>query len=168
LARRGNTTGPASDGLTLPRQQLVLYQMKSAPAVMGPGSQQNGSWSDLEMSQVMDEKQKLMLERAADSWTRRPGPIWMNVSSCTGALWRKKLTALAVESGTPFPFIPNTAYAAGRCHLERTSDKRPLPALLQFGADRQFVSCLPPKDRCVPAARDLLVLSNSRPCFPGL
>jgi len=62
------------------------------------------------------------------------------------------LTPLAVESGTPFqlPFISNTGYAPA-FQLERTSDKRPLQALLQIPAQiDRFVS--------LPAARSLRFL----------
>ncbi len=77
------------------------------------------------------------------------------------------LTPLAIDPAHPFPFIPNTGYALA-LQLERTSDKRPLQALLPIPAQIDRFVALPAAEgslRFLPL-EDLLVLKVPG-LFPG-
>ena len=120
LAQAGNTT-PASDGLT-PAQQLVLIN-EDARKLM---TEQQRVLVDL-MSEMDD--QNIMLERAADLDAADLAYLDDVFLHRVFAV----LTPLAIDPAHPFPFIPNTGYALA-LQLERTSDKRPLQALLPIPA----------------------------------
>ncbi|HDZ51777.1 hypothetical protein LCGC14_0335670 [marine sediment metagenome] len=151
LAQAGNTT-PASDGLT-PAQQLVLIN-EDARRLM---TEQQNVLVDL-MSKMDD--QNIMLERAADLDAADLAYLDDVFLHRVFAV----LTPLAIDPAHPFPFIPNTGYALA-LQLERTSDKRPLQALLPIPAQiDRFVSLPAPAGslRFLPL-EDLLVLK-----IPGL
>ena len=154
LAQAGNTT-PASDGLT-PAQQLVLIN-EDARKLM---TEQQRVLVDL-MSEMDD--QNIMLERAADLDAADLAYLDDVFLHRVFAV----LTPLAIDPVHPFPFIPNTGYALA-LQLERTSDKRPLQALLPIPAQIDRFVALPAAEgslRFLPL-EDLLVLKVPG-LFPG-
>ena len=154
LAQAGNTT-PASDGLT-PAQQLVLIN-EDARKLM---TEQQRVLVDL-MSEMDD--QNIMLERAADLDAADLAYLDDVFLHRVFAV----LTPLAIDPAHPFPFIPNTGYALA-LQLERTSDKRPLQALLPIPAQIDRFVALPAAEgslRFLPL-EDLLVLKVPG-LFPG-
>ena len=154
LAQAGNTT-PASDGLT-PAQQLVLIN-EDARKLM---TEQQRVLVDL-MSEMDD--QNIMLERAADLDEADLAYLDDVFLHRVFAV----LTPLAIDPAHPFPFIPNTGYALA-LQLERTSDKRPLQALLPIPAQIDRFVALPAAEgslRFLPL-EDLLVLKVPG-LFPG-
>ena len=154
LAQAGNTT-PASDGLT-PAQQLVLIN-EDARRLM---TEQQRVLVDL-MSEMDD--QNIMLERAADLDEADLAYLDDVFLHRVFAV----LTPLAIDPAHPFPFIPNTGYALA-LQLERTSDKRPLQALLPIPAQIDRFVALPAAEgslRFLPL-EDLLVLKVPG-LFPG-
>ncbi|MGJ8557777.1 MAG: RNA degradosome polyphosphate kinase, partial [Sulfitobacter geojensis] len=77
------------------------------------------------------------------------------------------LSPLAIDPAHPFPFIPNTGYALA-LQLERSSDKRPLQALLPIPAQIDRFVALPADEgtlRYLPL-EDLLVI-HIPDLFPG-
>ena len=154
LAQAGNTT-PASDGLT-PAQQLVLIN-EDARKLM---TEQQRVLVEL-MSEMDD--QNIMLERAADLDEADLAYLDDVFLHRVFAV----LTPLAIDPAHPFPFIPNTGYALA-LQLERTSDKRPLQALLPIPAQIDRFVALPAAEgslRFLPL-EDLLVLKVPG-LFPG-
>ena len=154
LAQAGNTT-PASDGLT-PAQQLVLIN-EDARKLM---TEQQRVLVDL-MSEMDD--QNIMLERAADLDAADLAYLDDVFLHRVFAV----LTPLAIDPAHPFTFIPNTGYALAM-QLERTSDKRPLQALLPIPAQIDRFVALPAAEgslRFLPL-EDLLVLKVPG-LFPG-
>ena len=154
LAQAGNTT-PASDGLT-PAQQLVLIN-EDARKLM---TEQQRVLVDL-MSEMDD--QNIMHERAADLDAADLAYLDDVFLHRVFAV----LTPLAIDPAHPFPFIPNTGYALA-LQLERTSDKRPLQALLPIPAQIDRFVALPAAEgslRFLPL-EDLLVLKVPG-LFPG-
>ncbi|MEL7800261.1 RNA degradosome polyphosphate kinase [Sulfitobacter pontiacus] len=154
LAQAGNTT-PASDGLT-PAQQLVLIN-EDARKLM---TEQQRVLVDL-ISEMDD--QNIMLERAADLDEADLAYLDDVFLHRVFAV----LTPLAIDPAHPFPFIPNTGYALA-LQLERTSDKRPLQALLPIPAQIDRFVALPAAEgslRFLPL-EDLLVLKVPG-LFPG-
>ncbi|WP_340270530.1 RNA degradosome polyphosphate kinase [Sulfitobacter pontiacus] len=154
LAQAGNTT-PASDGLT-PAPQLVLIN-EDARKLM---TEQQRVLVDL-MSEMDD--QNIMLERAADLDAADLAYLDDVFLHRVFAV----LTPLAIDPAHPFPFIPNTGYALA-LQLERTSDKRPLQALLPIPAQIDRFVALPAAEgslRFLPL-EDLLVLKVPG-LFPG-
>lgn len=154
LAHAGNTT-PAADGLS-PAEQLVLI--------------------DENARQLLETQQRVLvslLEELEDN-----GIFVLRNSDLTAADHKylqdvfltqvfAVLSPLAIDPAHPFPFIPNTGYALA-LQLERTSDKRPLQALLPIPAQIDRFIALPAKDgenRFLPL-EELLVL-NIEGLFPG-
>ncbi len=116
LAQAGNTT-PAADGLS-PAEQLVLINEDARKLMLT----QQRVLADL-MTEM--DAQNIMLERAADldkADLTYLDDVFMNQVFAV-------LSPLAIDPAHPFPFIPNTGYALA-LQLERTTDKRPLQALL--------------------------------------
>lgn len=154
LAQAGNTT-PAADGLT-PAEQLVLINENARRLMM---TQQRVL---VELMTEMDA-QNIMLERAADldsADLKYLETVFLNQVFPV-------LSPLAIDPAHPFPFIPNTGYALA-LQLERTSDKRPLQALLPIPAQIDRFVALPANAGCqrfLPL-EDLLVL-NIPGLFPG-
>ena len=154
LAQAGNTT-PAADGLT-PAEQLVLINENARRLMM---TQQRVL---VELMTEMDA-QNIMLERAADldsADLKYLETVFLNQVFPV-------LSPLAIDPAHPFPFIPNTGYALA-LQLERTSDKRPLQALLPIPAQIDRFVALPANVGCqrfLPL-EDLLVL-NIPGLFPG-
>ncbi|WP_372990084.1 RNA degradosome polyphosphate kinase [Sulfitobacter sp.] len=154
LAQAGNTT-PAADGLT-PAEQLVLINENARRLMM---TQQRVL---VELMTEMDA-QNIMLERAADldsADLKYLETVFLNQVFPV-------LSPLAIDPAHPFPFIPNTGYALA-LQLERTSDKRPLQALLPIPAQIDRFVALPADVGCqrfLPL-EDLLVL-NIPGLFPG-
>ncbi|HBR38485.1 MAG TPA: RNA degradosome polyphosphate kinase, partial [Sulfitobacter pontiacus] len=145
----------ASDGLT-PAQQLVLIN-EDARKLM---TEQQRVLVDL-MSEMDD--QNIMLERAADLDAADLAYLDDVFLHRVFAV----LTPLAIDPAHPFPFIPNTGYALA-LQLERTSDKRPLQALLPIPAQIDRFVALPAAEgslRFLPL-EDLLVLKVPG-LFPG-
>ena len=154
LAQAGNTT-PAADGLT-PAEQLVLINENARRLMM---TQQRVL---VDLMAEMDA-QNIMLERAADldkADLKYLEDVFLNQVFAV-------LSPLAIDPAHPFPFIPNTGYALA-LQLERTSDKRPLQALLPIPAQIDRFVALPANEGChrfLPL-EDLLVL-NIPGLFPG-
>lgn len=154
LAQAGNTT-PAADGLT-PAEQLVLINENARRLMM---TQQRVL---VDLMAEMDA-QNIMLERAADldkADLKYLEDVFLNQVFAV-------LSPLAIDPAHPFPFIPNTGYALA-LQLERTSDKRPLQALLPIPAQIDRFVALPADEGChrfLPL-EDLLVL-NIPGLFPG-
>ncbi|MFK7837940.1 MAG: RNA degradosome polyphosphate kinase [Sulfitobacter sp.] len=154
LAQAGNTT-PAADGLS-PAKQLVLINENARRLMM---TQQRVL---VDLMAEMDA-QNIFLERIADLTTQDRKfllDVFLNQVFAV-------LSPLAIDPAHPFPFIPNTGYALA-LQLERTSDKKPLQALLPIPAkiDR-FVPLPAPQGtlRYLPL-EDLLVL-HVPDLFPG-
>ncbi|MCX7559133.1 RNA degradosome polyphosphate kinase [Sulfitobacter sp. F26204] len=154
LAQAGNTT-PAADGLT-PAEQLVLINEDARSLMM------NQQRVLVDLMAEMDA-QNIFLERTADL-TEHDLTYLMDVFlNQVFAV----LSPLAIDPAHPFPFIPNTGYALA-LQLERTSDKRPLQALLPIPAQiDRFVALPAPDDslRYLPL-EDLLVI-HIPDLFPG-
>ncbi len=154
LAQAGNTT-PAADGLT-PAEQLVLINENARSLMMT----QQRILVDL-MAEM--DAQNIYLERNADLGADDLTYLKQVFLNQVFAV----LSPLAIDPAHPFPFIPNTGYALA-LQLERTSDKRPLQALLPVPAkiDR-FISLPAPEGtlRYLPL-EDLLVL-HIPDLFPG-
>jgi polyphosphate kinase len=154
LAQAGNTT-PAADGLS-PAEQLVLINEDARKLMLT----QQSTLVDL-----MDEMDanNIMLERAADldkADLTFLEDVFLNQVFAV-------LSPLAIDPAHPFPFIPNTGYVLA-LQLERSSDKRPLQALLPIPAKIDRFVALPAPDGCqrfLPL-EDLLVL-NIPGLFPG-
>ncbi|MDF3414290.1 RNA degradosome polyphosphate kinase [Sulfitobacter sp. M57] len=154
LAQAGNTT-PAFDGLT-PAEQLVLINEDARNLMQA----QQRVLVDL-MAEM--DAQNIYLEHIADL-TKDDLKYLKNVFlNQVFAV----LSPLAIDPAHPFPFIPNTGYALA-LQLERTSDKRPLQALLPIPAQiERFVSLPANGDtlRYLPL-EDLLVI-HIPDLFPG-
>jgi polyphosphate kinase len=154
LAQAGNTT-PAADGLS-PAEQLVLINENARKLML---TQQS---TLVELMTELDA-QNIMLERAADldkadlSYLE---DVFLNQVFAV-------LSPLAIDPAHPFPFIPNTGYVLA-LQLERSSDKRPLQALLPIPAKIDRFVSLPAADGCLRflPLEDLLVL-NIPSLFPG-
>ena len=154
LAHAGNTT-PAADGLT-PAEQLVLINENARNLMMT----QQRVLTDL-MAEM--DAQNIYLERIADlskDDLKYLKEVFLNQVFAV-------LSPLAIDPAHPFPFIPNTGYALA-LQLERTSDKRPLQALLPIPAQIDRFTPLPAPEgtlRYLPL-EDLLVL-HIPDLFPG-
>jgi polyphosphate kinase len=154
LAQSGNTT-PAADGLT-PAEQLVLINEDARNLMM---SQQRVL---VDLMAEMDT-QNIMLERIpdlSDDDRSYLNEVFLNQVFAV-------LSPLAIDPAHPFPFIPNTGYALA-LQLERTSDKRPLQALLPVPAQIDRFVSLPAPEGCkryLPL-EDLLVI-HIPDLFPG-
>lgn len=154
LAQAGNTT-PAYDGLT-PAEQLVLIN-EDARKLM-----QTQQRVLVELMAEMDA-QNIYLEHTADlskSDLAFLKDVFLNQVFAV-------LSPLAIDPAHPFPFIPNTGYALA-LQLERSSDKRPLQALLPIPAQIDRFVALPADEgtlRYLPL-EDLLVI-HIPDLFPG-
>ncbi len=154
LAQAGNTT-PAADGLS-PAEQLVLINEDARKLMLT----QQSTLVDL-MTEM--DANNIMLERAADldkADLTFLEDVFLNQVFAV-------LSPLAIDPAHPFPFIPNTGYVLA-LQLERSSDKRPLQALLPIPAKIDRFVALPAPDGCqrfLPL-EDLLVL-NIPGLFPG-
>ncbi len=154
LAQAGNTT-PAADGLS-PAEQLVLINENARKLML---TQQS---TLVELMTELDA-QNIMLERAADldkADLTYLEDVFLNQVFAV-------LSPLAIDPAHPFPFIPNTGYVLA-LQLERSSDKRPLQALLPIPAKIDRFGSLPAADGCLRflPLEDLLVL-NIPSLFPG-
>jgi polyphosphate kinase len=154
LAQAGNTT-PAYDGLT-PAEQLVLIN-EDARNLM-----QTQQRVLVDLMAEMDA-QNIYLEHTADlskSDLTYLKDVFLNQVFAV-------LSPLAIDPAHPFPFIPNTGYALA-LQLERSSDKRPLQALLPIPAQIDRFVALPADEgtlRYLPL-EDLLVI-HIPDLFPG-
>ncbi|KHA53017.1 RNA degradosome polyphosphate kinase [Sulfitobacter geojensis] len=154
LAQAGNTT-PAYDGLT-PAEQLVLIN-EDARKLM-----QTQQRVLVDLMAEMDA-QNIYLEHTADlskSDLAFLKDVFLNQVFAV-------LSPLAIDPAHPFPFIPNTGYALA-LQLERSSDKRPLQALLPIPAQIDRFVALPADEgtlRYLPL-EDLLVI-HIPDLFPG-
>jgi polyphosphate kinase len=154
LAMAGNTT-PAADGLT-PAEQLVLID-QNARSLM---ETQQRVLGDL---LVELEEQNICVLRAEDLTPADRKYLEDVFLTQVFAV----LSPLAIDPAHPFPFIPNTGYALA-LQLERSSDKRPLQALLPIPAQIDRFIALPATEghnRFLPL-EELLVLNISS-LFPG-
>ncbi|MDW3222668.1 MAG: RNA degradosome polyphosphate kinase [Paracoccaceae bacterium] len=154
LAHAGNTT-PAADGLS-PSEQLLLI--------------------DENARQLLETQQRVLVsllkELEGDGiFVLRNGDLTAADRKYLEEVFLTQvfavLSPLAIDPAHPFPFIPNTGYALA-LQLERTSDKRPLQALLPIPAQIERFIALPAKDgqnRFLPL-EELLVLNISG-LFPG-
>ncbi|WP_299045548.1 RNA degradosome polyphosphate kinase [uncultured Tateyamaria sp.] len=152
LAVAGNTT-PAADGLT-PAEQLVLINENARQLILRQTEVLSGLKSEMEDQGISiltrDDLTKEDITHLADVFLRRVFAV---------------LSPLAIDPAHPFPFIPNTGYALA-LQLERTSDKRPLQALLPIPAQiDRFVALSGPHQRFLPL-EELLVL-HIPSLFPG-
>jgi len=154
LAQAGNTT-PAADGLT-PAEQLVLINENARTLMLRQQSVL------VELLHEMDA-QNIMLEGlddlSAEDLTALDEIFLTQVFAV--------LSPLAIDPAHPFPFLPNTGFALA-LQLERSSDKRPLQALLPIPAQIDRFVSLPAPDGCKRflALEDLLVLKIPD-LFPG-
>ncbi|MDW4499557.1 RNA degradosome polyphosphate kinase [Sulfitobacter sp. D35] len=154
LAHAGNTT-PAADGLT-PLEQLVLIdenarrlmntQQRILVELLDEMEQQN--ISVLSPEDLSDDDRAFL----SDVFLEQVFPV---------------LSPLAIDPAHPFPFIPNTGYALA-LQMERTSDKRPLQALLPIPAQIPRFVALPAENGAARflALENLLIL-NVPGLFPG-
>ncbi|MEO9650688.1 MAG: RNA degradosome polyphosphate kinase [Roseobacter sp.] len=154
LATAGNTT-PAADGLS-PLEQLGLI--------------------DKDARRLMETQQRVLmslldaLEAENISVLRRDDLTGADKKHLEDVFLTQVfavLSPLAIDPAHPFPFIPNTGYALA-LQLERSSDKRPLQALLPIPAQIERFVPLPAKEgrhRFLPL-EELLVLNISQ-LFPG-
>ena len=154
LAQAGNTT-PAADGLS-PAEQLVLINENARELMM---TQQRVL---VDLMAEMDA-QNIFLERIADLTKEdfeHLKEVFLNQVFAV-------LSPLAIDPAHPFPFIPNTGYALA-LQLERSSDKRPLQALLPIPAQIERFVALPAPDGCLRylPLEDLLVI-HIPDLFPG-
>ncbi|MFK7879765.1 RNA degradosome polyphosphate kinase [Roseobacter sp.] len=154
LSHAGNTT-PAADGLS-PAEQLLLI--------------------DENARQLLETQQRVLVSLLKE--LEGEGIFVLRCADLTAADRKylqdvfltqvfAVLSPLAIDPAHPFPFIPNTGYALA-LQLERTSDKRPLQALLPIPAQIDRFVALPAKDgqsRFLPL-EELLVL-NIAGLFPG-
>ena len=154
LAMAGNTT-PAADGLS-PAEQLVLID-QNARSLM---ETQQRVLGDL---LIELEDQNICVLRAEDLTPADRKYLEEVFLTQVFAV----LSPLAIDPAHPFPFIPNTGYALA-LQLERSSDKRPLQALLPIPAQIDRFIALPASEghnRFLPL-EELLVL-NIASLFPG-
>ncbi|WP_370401880.1 RNA degradosome polyphosphate kinase [Sulfitobacter sp. JB4-11] len=154
LAHAGNTT-PAADGLT-PADQLVLINQNARALMM---SQQRVL---VDLLAEMTEN-GIEVERAGDLTEEDRtflDDVFLNQVFAV-------LSPLAIDPAHPFPFIPNTGYALA-LQLERTSDKRPLQALLPIPAkiDR-FIALPAPADKLRYLPLEELLVLHVPALFPG-
>mgnify|MGYP003629809528 FL=1 len=154
LAQAGNTT-PAADGLS-PAEQLVLINENARNLMM------NQQRVLVDLMTEMDA-QNIMLERSADLTAADLEYLQEVFLNQVFAV----LSPLAIDPAHPFPFIPNTGYALA-LQLERTTDKRPLQALLPIPAQIDRFVSLPASDGCLRylPLEDLLVVKIPD-LFPG-
>ncbi|MGC1503003.1 MAG: RNA degradosome polyphosphate kinase [Sulfitobacter sp.] len=154
LAQAGNTT-PAYDGLT-PAEQLVLIN-EDARNLM-----QTQQRVLVDLMAEMDA-QNIYLEHTAD--LTKADLVYLKDVFLNQVF--AVLSPLAIDPAHPFPFIPNTGYALA-LQLERSSDKRPLQALLPIPAQIERFIPLPATEgtlRYLPL-EDLLVI-HIPDLFPG-
>ncbi|WP_298972062.1 RNA degradosome polyphosphate kinase [uncultured Roseobacter sp.] len=154
LAHAGNTT-PAADGLS-PTEQLALIDENARQLLE---TQQRVLVALLKEM----EGEGISLLRSADLSAKDRKYLEEVFLTQVFAV----LSPLAIDPAHPFPFIPNTGYALA-LQLERTSDKRPLQALLPIPAQIDRFIALPAEDgnsRFLPL-EELLVLNISG-LFPG-
>ncbi len=154
LAHAGNTT-PGADGLS-PAEQLVLI--------------------DQNARNLMETQQKVLVALLAEMEEQKISVLRNKDLTDEDLTYLEDvfltqvfavLSPLAIDPAHPFPFIPNTGYALA-LQLERSSDKRPLQALLPIPAQIERFIALPAGDgenRFLPL-EELLVL-NVGGLFPG-
>ncbi|MEM8653773.1 MAG: RNA degradosome polyphosphate kinase [Pseudomonadota bacterium] len=152
LAIAGNTT-PAADGLS-PAEQLVLINENARQLILRQTEVLAGLKAEMEEQGISilaaGDLTKDDTQHLKDVFLRRVFAV---------------LSPLAIDPAHPFPFIPNTGYALA-LQLERTSDKRPLQALLPIPAQiDRFVALPGPGHRFLPL-EELLVL-HIPSLFPG-
>ncbi|MGD1882864.1 MAG: RNA degradosome polyphosphate kinase [Paracoccaceae bacterium] len=155
LALAGNTT-PAADGLS-PAEQMVLIDENARLLLQ---SQQRV------LAKLLTEMKSkgIAVVRGADLSDADKRHIEEVFLSSVFAV----LSPLAIDPAHPFPFIANTGYVLA-LQLERTSDKRPLQALLPIPAQIDRFLPLPAakdgEDRFLPLEE--LLLLNISSLFPG-
>ncbi|QJF50483.1 RNA degradosome polyphosphate kinase [Roseobacter ponti] len=154
LAHAGNTT-PGADGLS-PAEQLVLI--------------------DQNARSLMETQQKVLVKLLAEMEEQKISVLRNRDLTDEDLTYLEDvfltqvfavLSPLAIDPAHPFPFIPNTGYALA-LQLERSSDKRPLQALLPIPAQIERFIALPAgegENRFLPL-EELLVL-NVGGLFPG-
>jgi polyphosphate kinase len=154
LAHAGNST-PAADGLT-PAEQLVLINADARKLLLAQQTAWNTIRGEMEIKGItlltrddLDNDDRGFLE-----------VVFMNNVFPV-------LSPLAVDPAHPFPFIPNAGYSLA-LQLERSSDKRPLQALLPIPQQIDRYVELPTKDgkqRFLPLEE--LLLLHLVQLFPG-
>ncbi|WP_298919802.1 RNA degradosome polyphosphate kinase [uncultured Roseobacter sp.] len=154
LAQAGNTT-PAADGLS-PAEQLALIDENARRLMV---TQQRVL---VTLLKEMEAENISVLRRddLTDADKTYLEDVFLTQVFAV-------LSPLAIDPAHPFPFIPNTGYALA-LQLERSSDKRPLQALLPIPAQIDRFIALPAEDgnfRFLPL-EELLVL-NIAGLFPG-
>ncbi|MEM6339556.1 MAG: RNA degradosome polyphosphate kinase [Pseudomonadota bacterium] len=155
LALAGNTT-PAADGLS-PAEQMVLIDENARLLLQ---SQQRV------LAKLLTEMKSkgITVVRGADLSDADKRHIEEVFLSSVFAV----LSPLAIDPAHPFPFIANTGYVLA-LQLERSSDKRPLQALLPIPAQIDRFLPLPAakdgEDRFLPLEE--LLLLNISSLFPG-
>ncbi|MGR3626576.1 MAG: RNA degradosome polyphosphate kinase, partial [Limimaricola sp.] len=153
LAQAGNTT-PAADGLT-PAEQLRQID-REARALMARQQEIFGTLCE-EMAREgisilnRDDVTKKDLAFLSDAFLNRVFPV---------------LSPLAIDPAHPFPFIPNEGLALA-LSLERTSDKKPLRALLPVPAQIDRFVQLPSEEGQRYLPLEELLLLNLDQLFPG-
>ncbi len=153
LAEAGNTT-PAADGLT-PAEQLILINA-DARALL---ERQQVIWSDLKQEMSVAGIQLLTRDELSENDRAHLDHVFMTQVFPI-------LSPLAIDPAHPFPFIANEGYSLA-LELERTSDKKPLRALLPIPHQVERFVRLPSVagDRFLPL-EELLLLHLNR-LFPG-
>ena len=153
LAHAGNTT-PALDGRSA-AEQLVLVNANARDLMMRQQQVFRELSGELAKENILIQTRD---DLSVDDRTYLENVFLNQVFPV--------LSPLAVDPAHPFPFIPNEGFALA-LQLERTSDKRPLQALLPVPAQINRFVRLPGDDavRFLPL-EELLLLHLSR-LFPG-
>ena len=154
LARAGNTT-PAADGLT-PAEQLVLINENARKLMLSQQRTLAGLKAEMEVANIS----VLEPEGLTDADRAHLEDVFMKRVFAV-------LSPLAIDPAHPFPFIPNNGFSLA-LQLERTSDHRPLQALLPIPAQVDRFIRLPSEPgthRFLPL-ESLLLLQIQR-LFPG-
>ncbi len=154
LARAGNTT-PAADGLT-PAEQLVLINENARKLMLSQQRTLAGLKAEMEAANIS----VLEPEGLTDADCAHLEDVFMKRVFAV-------LSPLAIDPAHPFPFIPNNGFSLA-LQLERTSDHRPLQALLPIPAQVDRFIRLPSEPgthRFLPL-ESLLLLQIQR-LFPG-
>ncbi len=154
LARAGNTT-PAADGLT-PAEQLVLINENARKLMLSQQKTLAGLKAEMEGENIsiLDPDGLTEADRTHidDVFMKRVFAV---------------VSPLAIDPAHPFPFIPNNGFSLA-LQLERTSDRRPLQALLPIPAQVDRFIRLPSEPgthRFLPL-ESVLLLQIQR-LFPG-
>jgi polyphosphate kinase len=154
LERAGNTT-PAADGLS-PAEQLVLIYKDARDLMQGQQAAWGRICSELGAAGII-LCSHIKLDKADKKFLQE---IFLNQVFSV-------LSPLAIDPAHPFPFIPNEGFTLALL-LERTSDKKPLKALLPIPQQIDRFVRLPARggqDRFMPMEELLLVHLDS--LFPG-